>query len=67
MWKKYGRDRHALDDDVIVRMRTACWITKATDTHSEYVILIDILQQQCLRAGASVFGVYMHCRSCLTL
>ena len=24
----------------IWRMRTACWITKATDTHSEYLILI---------------------------
>jgi hypothetical protein len=24
----------------IQRVRFACWITKATDTHSEYVILI---------------------------
>jgi hypothetical protein len=24
----------------IWRMRFACWITKATDTHSEYVILL---------------------------
>jgi hypothetical protein len=23
------------------RMRIACWVPKATDTHSEYVILID--------------------------
>ena len=26
----------------ILRMRFACWITKATETHSEYVILIAI-------------------------
>jgi hypothetical protein len=27
------------DIDVIGRMHIACWITKATDTHPEYVIL----------------------------
>ena len=31
------------------RMRIACWITKATDTHSEYVILTAFPQQQWLR------------------
>jgi hypothetical protein len=30
-------------------MRFPCWITKATDTHLEYVILIAILRQQWLR------------------
>ena len=30
----------------ILRMRVACWITKATDTHSEYVILIAFPRQQ---------------------
>ena len=38
--EKYGIYRQAIDDDVIRLMRSACWITKATDTHSEYVILI---------------------------
>ena len=28
------------DFNIKRRMRIACWITKATDTHSEYVILI---------------------------
>jgi hypothetical protein len=28
------------------RMRNACWIPKANDTHSEYVILIAFPQQQ---------------------
>jgi len=29
-----------------------CWIRKATDTHSEYVILIVFLGQKCLREFA---------------
>jgi hypothetical protein len=32
--------RQAAYDNVIRRMRFACWLTKATDTHSECVILI---------------------------
>ena len=31
MGKKYGRFRHAT---IIRRMRVACWITKAADTHT---------------------------------
>jgi hypothetical protein len=38
----------------IWRMRTACWITKATDTHSECVILIAFPLQQRLHDRASV-------------
>jgi len=37
---KYTRAGLATDDNVIERMRTACWIPTATDTYSEYVILI---------------------------
>jgi hypothetical protein len=33
----------------IWRMRFTCWVTKATDTHSEYVILIAFSRQQYLR------------------
>jgi hypothetical protein len=36
--EKYGTAGQATDDNIIQRMRFACWITKATDTHSEYVI-----------------------------
>jgi hypothetical protein len=46
--EKYGRVRQATDDNTIRRMRFACWITKATDTHSEYVILIAFPRQQWL-------------------
>jgi hypothetical protein len=35
--EKYGRARQATDDNILRRMRTACWVTKATETHSEYV------------------------------
>ena len=34
-------------------MHTACWIPKATNTHSQYVILIACPQQQWLYKGAS--------------
>ena len=33
----YGRARQATDDNIIRRMRTTCWTTNATNTHSEYV------------------------------
>jgi hypothetical protein len=38
----------------IWRMRTACWISKATKTYSEYVILIDFLLQQWFHERASL-------------
>ena len=31
----------------IRRMRIACWITKATDIQSEYVIIITLSRQNC--------------------
>jgi spore cortex formation protein SpoVR/YcgB (stage V sporulation) len=34
------------DDNITGRMRSACWVTNATDTHSEYVILIAFPPQQ---------------------
>ena len=53
---KYGRARHATDD-IIRRMRCVCWLTKATDTHSEYVILVAFPRQQWLRYMYSAFLV----------
>jgi hypothetical protein len=38
MWN--GRARQATDDNIIWHMHVVSWITKATDPHSEYVILI---------------------------
>jgi hypothetical protein len=38
----------------ISRMRFACWITKATDTHSEPVVLTDFPRQKWLLERASM-------------
>jgi hypothetical protein len=66
--EKYGAARQATDHNIIRRMRFACWITKATDTRSQYVILIAFPRQQWLRECAQcyvytltyiVFLVYM--------
>jgi hypothetical protein len=46
-------------------MRTACCITKATNTHSEYVILIVFPLQQWLHERALTLRyTYVHCLSC---
>jgi hypothetical protein len=37
--EKYCRPGQATDDSIIRRMRISCWIPKATNTHSEYVML----------------------------
>jgi hypothetical protein len=51
---KNGTARQATDDNITRRTRIACWITKATDTHSEYVIFIAFPRQQWLRERASL-------------
>jgi hypothetical protein len=38
--EKYGRIGQGTDDNIIRRMCVVCWMTKATHTHSECVILI---------------------------
>ena len=47
-------------------MRFACWIPKATDTQSEYVIFIVFPRQQWLRERASVLR-YMYSTSIVAL
>jgi hypothetical protein len=43
-------------------IRIACWITKATDTHSEYVILIAFPRQHWLGERASMLNyTYISC------
>jgi hypothetical protein len=44
-------------------MRTAGWITKAKNTHSEYVILIAFPLQHWLHERASMLRLYVHCLS----
>jgi hypothetical protein len=43
-------------------MRIACWVHKATNTNSEYVILTDFPLQQWLKERATM--LYIHCWSC---
>jgi hypothetical protein len=38
--EKYGTARQVTDDNVIRRMQFACCITKATNAHAEYIILV---------------------------
>jgi hypothetical protein len=39
--EKCGTARQATDNNITRHMQFTCWINKATDTQSEYVILID--------------------------
>jgi hypothetical protein len=60
--EKYGTARQTTDDNIIRRMRIACWVTKATDTHSQFVILIAFPRQQRLRESASMLRyTYIAC------
>ena len=62
--EKYGRAGQAADDSIIRCMPFACWITKATDTHSEYVMPMAFPQQQWLHECASMLHLYLHGLSC---
>jgi len=60
--KKYFRAGQGTNDSIIRRILIACWITKATDTHSEFVIFIAFRRQQWLREHASLLRyTYIAC------
>ena len=52
--EKYGTAGQATDSNTVRRMRIACWITKATDTHSKHLILVSLPRQKWLREGALI-------------
>jgi hypothetical protein len=60
MWKNIVEpDRPQM---TVSRMRIACWIPKATNTHSEYVILIAFPLHQWLHERASMLRyTYIAC------
>ena len=62
--EKRGRARQAIYGNIIQGMILASWITKATDTHSEYVIgvLIAFRQQQWLSERFFLRHTYIACR-----
>jgi len=52
--EKYGIAGQATVDSIIRRMRIARWLTKTTDTHSEYVIILVFSRQKWWQERASV-------------
>jgi len=56
----YSTARQAIDDSMVWHKHTACWLVKATDTYSKYIILISIPWQQRILDGASVFYTYIY-------
>ena len=63
----FGRARQATDGNIRRRMRIASRIPKATDTHSEYVILITFSRQRWLRERFTLLRhMYTACLGTLT-
>ena len=60
MWKNM---RQATDDNVIRRMRIACWIPQAIDMHSEYVLITFSTATMVIRTRLNV-TLCVHCLSC---
>jgi len=52
--EKYGEFGQVTDDNITRSMDIACWTPKATDTHSEYVILIAFTVQQLLHGNFTI-------------
>jgi hypothetical protein len=52
--EKFCRVGQATDCNIIYRMRNACWMPKATNTHSEYVIIIASVLQNWLHECVSM-------------
>jgi hypothetical protein len=51
---------------ILLRMRSACWISKSTDTHSAYVIgLLAFPRQQWLSERASMLRLFIRTMSVL--
>jgi hypothetical protein len=65
--EKHGRAGEATGDSITRPMRFACWITKATNTLPEYVILTAFPRQQWLSERASVLCLYVYCLLCKEL
>jgi hypothetical protein len=51
MWKTYCIAKQVTHENIIRRVRIVYWTTKATDTHSEYVIFTAFPLKQLLRVG----------------
>ena len=61
--QKYCTVAQATDNDIIWRMRLACWIIKTTNKHTEYVTLTAFPREKWLRGGASLLRLNACCLS----
>ena len=62
---KYSTARQFTGDNIIQRVRLACWITQAIDTHPDYVILIAFpLQVWLMNKSQCYIYTYIACVFC---
>ena len=61
--EKYSTAGQVTDDNIIRCMRVACWITKTTSRHSEYVTYCFSTATIIAWMGLTVV-IYVHCLSC---
>jgi len=62
--ENYGRSRQATDDSLIWHMPITSTITKYTDTHSEYAVLLPFPRKRWLSGSVSLLSLYVRCLSC---
>jgi hypothetical protein len=66
--EKYGRTRQTeVAVCLLWKMHNACWIHKATNTHSQYLILDAFSTATLVTRTRLIFTFYLHCLSCLSL
>jgi hypothetical protein len=63
--EKCGTAGQAADDNIILRTHCACWITKATNIHPEYVIFIAFFAATMVTRMLLNVILYVHCLSSL--
>jgi hypothetical protein len=70
--EKYCRAGHATNDSIMQHTCIACWIPKATGTHSDYLIFVVFPEQQWLHKQASKWRytcmacLVWYCINCIT-
>ena len=63
MWGKKGTANQTTENNIIRHMRTACWKTKATDNHSEYVILTAFSKATAVTRTCPNLKLHVNCLS----
>jgi len=60
--ERRGKDDKTTDNNIVRHMLFACWIIKATDTQSEYVIFTAFPLEKVTRT-LLILRLYVHCLS----